>query len=204
MSFPSLCFISEPLRCREKNAPVELHISPSCWSCVLNTYWPRKPTRGTNIGAMSSPALSVMVSYVAILHWNTSPQLSLKANERSPWCKRCMCQTQTESQSWVCTTVGGRQWLSFAVAWGCAGRCWDGLQFPVSSTSNLPCDTTAARRTCIVCQDPETVLGSLLSAVQGTVWHLTRDGFKLVVSFLNDTCKVYEDTKNKSFCTHSL
>lgn len=42
-----------------------------------------------------------------------------------------------------------RRWLSFTVAWGWADRCRDELWFPVSSTSNLPCDTTATWRLCI-------------------------------------------------------
>lgn len=96
----------------------------------------------------------VRVAYIAVFQWKTSLaslQFSLKADERSLWCKRCMCmcQTQTESQSWVCMAVGEAV-VGFHSGVGCADRCWDGLWFPVSSTSNLPCDTTATRRPCIV------------------------------------------------------
>lgn len=58
-------------------------------------------------------------------------------------------QTQTESQSWVCMAVGETV-VGFHSGVGCAERCRDRLWFPVSSTSNLPCDTAAPRRPCIV------------------------------------------------------
>lgn len=97
---------------------------------------------------------------------------SVKADERSCsfmslWCKWCMCvcQTQTESQSWVCTSVG-EMVVGFQSGVGRGERRRDGLWFPLS-TSNLPCDTAATRRLCIVPRPRES---RPLSVVEGTVW----------------------------------
>lgn len=60
-----------------------------------------------------------------------------------------------------------RRWLGFATAWDAQTGGCDGLQFPLSLVSSLPCDTTAVLR-------PRIEPGPWnYSGAQGTVWNCT-------------------------------